>query len=559
MLLSRRSPSILVTCALLLMLLPISTLPSAGLAQVATPGPVTAAQPLADLAGVEPMPLTGDRRAEFEAYITEMLATTMVPGAAVAVVQNGEVVYHQGFGVRELGGSDPVTPETLMMIGSITKPMTATMAATVVDDGELTWATPVVELLPEFAVADPALTQRLSVRNAFCACTGLPQRDPEFLFTSATMTPQRLITSVQDFPLTAPLGEQFQYSNQLFAIGGYAAAAAAEGETDLYDAYVSSMQRRLLDPLGMSQSTFGLDRVFASGNYAEPHGLDLVGRYHPVALEDDQRHVTAVAPAGALWSSASEMARYVQMELDGGVAPDGTPVVSPSNLEETWQPQVSMPSPANPDVPPEFVSMAQGYGLGWAVGEYRGQPLLWHSGATVGFSAQAVLLPDAGLGLVILTNGVGADFFNYAVQFRLFELVFDQPATFDPVISGAIAATAQQRAELQQQLGVIDPGAVAPYLGRYRHDVLGEVDIVLGDGTLILDAGELQGELRPLHDPSTGETIYLTSDLPLSGVATVTFGEEAGVPTMAFTDPTTGEAYPFAFVGAAGPGATPPA
>jgi CubicO group peptidase (beta-lactamase class C family) len=559
MLLSRRSPSILVTCALFLMLLPISALPSPGLAQDATPGPVTAAQPLADLSGVEPLPLTGDRLTQFEAYITEMLASTTVPGAAVAVVQNGEVVYQQGFGVRQMCGTDPVTSETLMMIGSITKPMTATMAATVVDDGELTWDTPVIELLSEFAVSDPALTERLTVRNAFCACTGLPQRDPEFLFTSATLTPERLITSVRDFPLTAPLGEQFQYSNQLFAIGGYAAAAAAEGETDLYDAYVSSMQRRLLHSLGMSRSTFGLDRVFASGNYAEPHGMDLVGQYHPVPLADDQRYVTAVAPAGALWSSASEMARYVQMELDRGVAPDGTPIVSQANLEATWEPQVTIPAPNNPDVPAEFVAMAQGYGLGWAVGEYHGQPLLWHSGATAGFSAQAVLLPGAGLGLVILTNGVGAEFFNYAVQFRLFELVFDQPATFDPMITAAIAGTAQQRAELQQQLGVIDPVAVAPYLGRYTHDVLGEVDVELGDGTLVLNAGEVRAELWGLHDPATGETTYLTSDLPLSGVATVTFSEENEVPAMTFTDPTTGEAYLFTFVRAAGPGATPPA
>jgi CubicO group peptidase (beta-lactamase class C family) len=433
------------------------------------------------------------------------------------------------------------------------------MAATVVDDGELTWDTPVVELLPEFAVADPALTERLSIRNAFCACTGLPQRDPEFLFTSATLTPERLITSVKDFPLTAPLGEQFQYSNQLFAIGGYAAAAAAEGETDLYDAYVSAMQLRLLDPLEMSRSTFALDRVFASGNYAEPHGLDLAGQYHPVSLEDDQRYVTAVAPAGALWSSATEMARFVQMVLEDGIAPDGTRVVSGENLQATWEPQVTIPAPSNPDVPAEFVAMAHGYGLGWAVGEYHGQPLLWHSGATAGFSAQTILLPEVDLGLIILTNGAGADFFNYAVQFRLFELVFDQPATFDPGITGAIAATAQQRAELGQQLGVIDPAVVAPYLGRYTHDVLGEVEIALAGQTLILDAGELRAELRSLPDPDTGEITYLTSDLPLSGVATVTFSEEGGTPVMTFTDPTTGEAYVFTYVGTAGPNATPPA
>src|SRR5215212_5422545 len=302
----RLSPVLLV-----LLLASMSATPARG----QTPGPDTpqAAASL-DLSGVALLPLKGDRQAEFESYIASMLTTTLVPGAAVAVVQNGEVVYQQGFGVRALGRSEPVTPETLMMIGSITKPMTATMAATAVDAGDVTWDTPVVDLLPSFAVADPELTRRLSLRNAFCACTGLPQRDPEFLFNSATLTPERLITSVRDFPLTAPLGEQFQYSNQLFGIGGYAAAAAADPEeTDLFAAYVTAMQQRLLDPLGMSGSTFALEEMLATGDYAQPHGLDLAGAYHPVSLEDDERHVLSVAPAGALWSSAAEMARYLQM------------------------------------------------------------------------------------------------------------------------------------------------------------------------------------------------------------------------------------------------------
>jgi CubicO group peptidase (beta-lactamase class C family) len=544
----------LMIMVLVLSLLAASAAPALGQTQSAgTPE----ASGTVDLSGVDPLPLAGDQLTEFETYITGMLVKTGVPGASVAVVQNGEVVYQQGFGVRELGGSDPVTPETLMMIGSITKPMTATMAATVVDDGKLTWDTPVVQLLPEFAVADPALTERLSIRNAFCACTGLPQRDPEFLFTSGELTPERLITSVKDFPLTAPLGEQFQYNNQLFGIGGYAAAAAALPEdADLFDAYDTAMRQRLLDPLGMSRSTFALDEVQASGDWAQPHGVSLAGAYHPASVEDDERHVLSVAPAGALWSSATEMARFVQMELASGLAPDGTRVVSRENLDATWQPQVTIPAPANPDLPPEFVSMAQGYALGWAVGEYGGQRLLWHSGGTIGFSAQAALLPDADLGVVVLTNGISAEFFTYAVQFRLFELAFDQPATFDPVITAVIAAIAQQRVELQRQLAPLDPAAVAPYLGRYTHDVLGEVDIELGDETLILDAGEFRAELRPL--PDAGMT-YLTSDLPLPGPATVTFTEDDGAPVMTFTDPTTREAYAFTFVDGASPAETPSA
>src|SRR5215211_6651867 len=358
----RLSPILLV-----LLLATMSAPPARG----QTPGPASPqAGTNADLAGVAPLALTGDRQAEFESYIASMLATTRVPGAAMAVVQNGEVVYQQGFGVRELGGSEPVTPQTLMMIGSITKPMTATMAATVVDAGDVAWETPVVDLLPTFAVADPELTKRLSLRNAFCACTGLPQRDPEFLFNSATLTPRRLITSVRDFPLTAPLGEQFQYSNQMFGIGGYAAAAAADPEeTDLFAAYVTAMQQRLLDPLGMRRSTFALDEVLATNDYARPHGLDLAGAYHPVSLEDDERHVLSVAPADALWSSAAEMARYLQMELAGGVAPDGARVVSAANLDATWQSQVTIPTPNNPGVPPEFVS--GGSGLWTRLGDWE--------------------------------------------------------------------------------------------------------------------------------------------------------------------------------------------
>ena len=105
----------------------------------------------------------------------------------------------------------------------------------------------------------------------------------------------------------------------------------------------------------------------------------------------------------------------------------------------------------------------------------------------------------------------------------------------------------------------VDPARVAPYLGRYTHDVLGEVDIELGDETLIFDASEFRAELWPLRDAQTGETTYVTSDLPLSGVSTVTFAAEGDTPVMTFTDPTTGEAYAFTFIGGVGSAATPSA
>jgi CubicO group peptidase (beta-lactamase class C family) len=516
----RRTP-----IALALILLLLATIGPASMAQVETPVPGAPATPIAtplaapqsDLTDVAPLPLTGERRAEFEAYVADAMNRLGVPGASVAVVQGGEVVYLQGFGVREDGGSKPVTPDTLMMIGSVTKSMTSTMAATVVDDGWLSWETPLVELLPGFAVADPQLTPRLTVADAFCACTGLPRRDPEIIFNFDSLTPEQLIGQVDELPLTAPFGERFQYSNQLYAVGGYAAAAAAGAAPDaLFEGYQLTMRERLLNPIGMHRSTFALEEVLTSGDYALPHSGDLEGQTRPVPLLTDEGFVRAVAPAGALWSNAREMARYVQTELANGLAPDGTRVVSASNLERTRAPRV--PIPAQPGLPPVFVESAQHYGMGWVIGSYYRQPLISHSGGTLGFGSEVAFLPEADLGIVILTNNVQAGGpFALAVQFRLFELLFDQPPAFDALMGQFLEAQVAQIAELRAQLRLVDPAAVSPYLGRYANPALGEVELEIQNGRLVFDAGEIRSELRPRMDDAGQVVAYFFTDPPLAG------------------------------------------
>ena len=528
-------------------------------AQIETPVPELAATPLAvppatpaaDLAGVAPLPLTGERRATFEAYVADAINQLGVPGASVAVVQAGEVVYSQGFGVKELGGTDPVTADTLMLIGSVTKSMTATMAATVVDDGWLSWDTPLVELLPGFAVADPQLTPRLTVADAFCACTGLPRRDLEFLFNVNDFTPDRLITQVAELPLTTPFGERFQYSNQMYAMGGYAAAAAAgAAPNDLYGGYQLVMRERLLNPIGMDRSTFALEEVLASGDYALPHATGLDGNLQRVPLLVDQRFVTAVAPVGALWSSARDMARYLQMELANGVAPDGTRVVSAENLARTRAPRVAIPP--EPGLPTLFSTAGNHYAMGWVVDTYQGQPVLSHTGGTLGFVSEIAFLPEADLGIVILTNGgQGAAGFNFAVQSRLLELLFDQPAAFDAMLGQFLEAQGARVAEFRAQLGAVDAAAVAPYLGRYEHPALGEVELALRNGALVFDAGEIHSEIRPLIDESGQVVSYVFIDPPLAGPTPVTLrrgddGQPGLVVTLAGE---TAESYVFSFLG----------
>ena len=148
-----------------------------------------------------------------------------------------------------------------------------------------------------------------------------------------------------------------------------------------------------------------------------------------------------------------------------------------------------------------------GYGLGWGVGVYGGQRLINHSGATLGFTSLVTFLPDASLGLVILTNGTGvAGQFTNAIQMRLLELLFDQPAATDARLTSFLAKADQQRAELLAHLGQIDPAVINPFLGHYANARSGRPDAGAAGGDAALTVGAFQSALRPQQDADASVT-----------------------------------------------------
>jgi CubicO group peptidase (beta-lactamase class C family) len=527
----------------------------------AGPGPRAAETPPAssepDLSGVTPHSLAGERRAAFEAYVADALRRFAVPGAAVAVVQDGRVVYLNGFGVKRDGGTDPVTPDTLMMIGSITKSMTTMMAATLVDDDRLSWQTRLVDLLPDFSVADPALTRQLTVRDAFCNCSGIAGKNIESYFPALGLTPEKVVTALAAVKPVAALGAQFIYNNLLIGSGGYALGVAADGSSDdLGTGYDTALRERVLGPIGMPRSTFDPDAVFADGDYALPHAVDLSGEQKPLPLSAE-RVLQPYRPAGGLWSSAREMARYLQTELARGSAPDGTRVVSAGNLEATWAPGVAVPNYLGG--PPLMAATTTRYGLGWMNGTWHGLRVVSHGGGTGGYTSDIAFLPEAGVGIVVLTNAFALSprsaiplGFEYSVEIRMLELLFDQPAEIDAQMEAQSKVVAAARP--LPKLGKIDAAQVQPYLGRYQNVELGAVKLLLRNGRLVLDAGQVSSELRPAAGEGV-EPVYLLRDPPLSlfsaayGV-TITLTGAPQQPTIGLSVPAsvTGPAQEFVFM-----------
>lgn len=141
------------------------------------------------LAGISPKKFGDDERNAMSSFVDWAMRWIGIPGVAIAVVQDGQTVYAEGFGVCRVGGNERVTAGTRFMIGSSTKPLTTMMMARLVDLGRFTWSTPVAEVLPGFALADEDFTRRLEMRHTVCACTGMPRRDTDLIFRFRDVRP----------------------------------------------------------------------------------------------------------------------------------------------------------------------------------------------------------------------------------------------------------------------------------------------------------------------------------------------------------------------------------
>ena len=458
-----------------------------------------------NLADVQPAEMTDEIIATWEAFIGDAQAKFEVPGALLGVVRGGELVYEKAFGFSDSETQTPMRTDMQMMIGSTSKSFATMMMGTLVDDGLMTWDTPAQQLYPAFAVRDPDLSKTITMRNLVCACTGVPRRDFEFLMNANELSATDVISSLSTFEFFTRFGEAFQYSNQMVATAGYIAGLAAEpGMSDPDAAYTKALRERVIGPIGMENTTLSFEDVTARGEYATPHAYNAHSEYVPIPLTVEET-LQPIAPAGGLWSTLDDMAKYMVTQLSTGVAPDGTRVVSEENLLVTREPQVKM-------------SAEVSYGLGWLVGEYKGLPMIEHGGNTMGFTSDFAFLPTADLGIIVLTNGQGTNSFSGAVRIRLLELLYGVPSEVEPNVQFMLDRITEQRAKAAEQLsGALDEAAVAPFVGSYGSATVGRLEMSLEDGKLMADFGEFVTSIVPKTDDKGEPDNYVAFDPPLAG------------------------------------------
>ena len=321
----------------------------------------------------------------FDEIAARAVLDYQVPGLAVGVVVDGHLVYAKGFGYRDLEKKLPVTPDTVFAIGSCTKAFTAFAAGILSDEGLLSWDQRVIDILPQFRMFDSYATQNITIRDLLTHRSGLPRHD--FMWYNTNATRAELMRRIRYLEPSCDLHERYQYGNLMYLIAGLGMEQLA-GKS--WEALIAE---RILIPLEMKQTNFSVDEMQKGKDYAFPY-REKNGQLKRVPF----RNISVIGPAASINSNISDLSHWVQMQLAGG-SYEKVPLISPATLQEMHTPQVIVPG-----APETKESQIIAYGIGWGIASFRGQYILSHDGGSDGFTSTIGILPQKGIGVIVLAN-----------------------------------------------------------------------------------------------------------------------------------------------------------
>ncbi|MCD2188361.1 serine hydrolase [Actinomycetospora soli] len=433
-----------------------------------------------------------------DGIVTADLQATGVPGAAVAVVHQGRVVYAKGFGVRQVGRPEPVDADTVFQVASVSKAIAGSVIGAAATQKRAAWTDTIASRLPGFTLSDPYVGANVTVADMLAHRSGLPESQ----FTTDILEDlgysQADILARQRLLPLEPFRTGWSYTNYGLTAGGEAAAAAA-GTT-----WADLAQQTIFGPLGMASSSYRYADVANRSDRAALHKREANGSWTPSLTFD----VDPQAPAGGASTSVDDMSKWMTMLLAGGKN-GATTVIDTANLDQMWGPQVQRAPVEEVGGPFQF------YGEGWNVERDSSDRLsVNHSGAfQTGSGTNVKLLPTEDLGIVTLTNGT-PDGLAEAINQRFFDQVENGKQSRD-----WLALYRQAFAQLSAPVDPTDytkpapqvtpPQAPTAYVGTWRSDFWGDLVVSAApDGSLSMVVGPERQQYPLAH--WTGDTFWFT-------------------------------------------------
>lgn len=418
-------------------------------------------------------PVLQERLKKIDPLMNQALVNLGIPGMAVGVVVDGQVVFMKGYGARTFSDPLPVTENTLFAIGSCTKAFTTFALGQLVDEGLLAWDNPVIQYLPEFRLHDLHATHHLTIRDLVTHRSGLPRHD--LAWYNSKFSRQEILNRLPHLEPTCDLREKFQYNNFMYAVAGLVIEKVS-GKT-----WEEFVDERIFKPLGMAQSNFSVEVSKQTEDFASPH-TKKNEQIEVIAF----RNISNMGPAGSINSSVKDMMKWVEIQLAEGEH-NGKALIRKDTFKDMHL--VHMPVHSQPL---DFF----GYGLGWFTGLHDGHYIVAHGGGIDGFISMVTLYPKEKIGVVVLTNSDSCGLFPTMAAYQIADVLLGKE---DDSWLSKIEEREKQMKEMMKKPGGIEKTAseadflrpMDQYAGEFEHPGYGTIEIALNDGSLIASHNDI--------------------------------------------------------------------
>ncbi|MEL6672492.1 MAG: serine hydrolase [Bacteroidota bacterium] len=329
---------------------------------------------------------------QLDAYFGKALQDWEVPGMSIGIIVNGELAWVKGYGVLEAGKAEKVDGKTQFAIASNSKAFTATALGMLVEAGKISWDDPVKMYLPDFELYDPWISHHMTIRDLLCHRVGFINFSGDVIWYKSERSAADLLDQLKYVPKAAEFRTEYGYSNLMFMTAGEVIRVVTGKDWHTY------VKETFFDPIGMKRTVTKTSQLKSGDNVATPHKPQ-DGKNLPIAWTNWDN----MGSAGSIISSAEDMLSWLQLHLEHGKL-KGETLFAEGTQEEMWKPHnaLKVNTLQRKIYPRTFAA----YGLGWHMFDHEGHKVITHGGGYDGMYSRVGMVPDQGLGYVILTNSM---------------------------------------------------------------------------------------------------------------------------------------------------------
>ncbi len=468
----------------------------------------------ASVVSAQQAPAPASVAATLDAYVEQAVRDWRVAGFAISVVKDGRIVFSRAYGVREMGRPEPVDTSTLFAIASTTKAITAAALGMLVDEGRIRWDDKVIDHLPGFRMFDPWVTRELTIRDLLSHRAGLPSTD--FLWTGGDNSREEIVRRVRHVEPAYSFRSGYIYQNVMYLVAGELLEAVS-GKT--WDEFIRT---RIFQPLGMTRSVTTLGEALKQTNVATPHWIR-----NDSIIPITNSLADGIGPAGSIWSTAGDMARWDMFLLDSGRV-NGRALLRPSTWAELFEPNTILGRWGPNSAPQLRLSQPhfRTYAMGWFQQDYNGRQVDFHTGSLNGMIAINGLIRENNLGVYMIGNTDHAEL-RHALMFKVFDLYLGLPTRDWSAEMLAMTRADDARADSLRTRRETTAGPALPptlplgeYAGTFADSLVGTVSVTYDEGRLRLRVSSHQAATLA---PRRHDSFSVHWDDWWRGISTVTF------------------------------------